>query len=84
MGTDNITIKEIFAGQLWEASMVKDILENNGIQAFLQNEYLGNIVPFQVAAGGMNPVKVVVSSLDYDAALLLVNEFNEKNEGIDE
>lgn len=67
---------EVYAGELWQATMVKNILEDNNIQAFLENEYLGSIAPWRVEAGGLNPVKVIVSSLDIDMAIKLIAEFN--------
>lgn len=67
---------EVFAGELWQATMIQNILEDNEIQVFLENELMGTIAPWRVVAGGFNPVKVVVSSLDYEQAIKLIEEFN--------
>ena len=41
---ENETI-EVFAGELWKAEMIKEILEDNGIYSFIKNEYIGSIAP---------------------------------------
>lgn len=74
---DKITLVEVYAGELWKATMIKNVLEDNNIQAFLENRLMGVIEPWVVSPGGFEPVKVVVSSSDYDKAMLLVKEFNQ-------
>ena len=34
---------EIFNGIIWQAQMVKNLLENSGIEAFLQDEIIGSL-----------------------------------------
>jgi hypothetical protein len=70
---------EVFAGTHWEASLVKSLLENAEIEAFLKDEIRGSTFPWQVTAGGVSAVKVVVSSKDLEKATLVVNEFNGNN-----
>jgi len=67
---------EVFSGELWKATMIKNILEDNSIPAFLNNEYLGSVAPYLVDAGGIPDVKVVVNSGQEETALKLVEEFN--------
>jgi len=67
---------EIYEGELWQATMLKNILEDNNIQAFLQDEFLGVIAPFIVQPGGSNAVKVFVSSENFSLAGKLVADFN--------
>lgn len=74
---DNLTLMEVFAGELWKATMIKNVLEDNNIQAFLQNSLMGILEPWVVSPGGVGPVKVVVPSTDYDKAMLLVEEFDQ-------
>jgi ERCC4-related helicase len=64
----------VFTGIVWEAEMVKNILENDGIQAFLNNEFVGTLAPWYTTPGP-GSVDVVVSGLDYEKAKLLVDEF---------
>lgn len=65
----------VFEGNDWEASMVKSLLNNAEIEAFLKDERMGVLAPWNVTAGGAGPVKVIVSNIDYDAALEVVAEF---------
>jgi hypothetical protein len=67
---------EVFAGELWQASMIRDLLEDNNIQAYLLNEHMSCIAPWRIEAGGFNPAKVIVSTLDYDSAQKIVTDFN--------
>lgn len=67
---------EVFAGELWQATMIQNILEDNQIQVFLENELMGTIAPWRVEAGGLNPVKVIVSNADFEQATKLIEEFN--------
>ncbi len=67
---------EVFAGELWQATMIKNILEDNNIRAFLNNEYLGTIAPYLADSGGMPNVTVMVNSHQREAALKLIEEFN--------
>ncbi|WP_428329469.1 DUF2007-related protein [Mucilaginibacter sp.] len=73
---DEIKPVEVFEGQLWEATMLKNALDDNNIPAFLRDELLGVIAPYLVEAGGSNAIKVFVSSENIDAAIKLVKEFN--------
>ena len=65
----------VFEGNDWEASMVKSLLNNAEIEAFLKDERMGVLAPWNVTAGGAGPVKVIVSNIDDDQALEVVAEF---------
>ena len=45
---DDIKLVQVFAGEHWQATMIQNILENNDIQAFLENELMGTIAPWRV------------------------------------
>jgi len=75
MEKQNIKIIEIFSGSSWEAGMVKNLLENAGIKAFLKDEIIGTQNPVWRPGFG---VRVVISNLDYDKAKLVIEEY-EKN-----
>ena len=66
---------EVFAGSSIQAGFIKSVLEDNEIQVFLYNEFMGSIAPWRVEAGGLNPVKVMVSSEDQVTALKVIEEF---------
>lgn len=79
MRTNNeIVPVEIFSGTIWQAEMVKSLLENADIETFLKDENTGTLAPWYTAPGGAGSVKVVVSSSDFDKARLIVEEY-EKN-----
>jgi hypothetical protein len=65
-------IIEVFEGSLFQSQMVVNLLENEGIEAFLRDEILGTRSPTWRSAGG---VKVIVSSLDFDKAKSVVDEY---------
>jgi len=69
---------EVFAGTIMQAEMLKSLLEDSEIEAFLNDEAMGTIAPWYTSAGGSASVKVVVSKSDYEEAMLVVAEF-EKN-----
>ncbi|MBN1414733.1 MAG: DUF2007 domain-containing protein [Bacteroidales bacterium] len=75
---DEIRSVIVFAGTTWEASIVKSLLENAEIQAFLKDDIYGTVEPWVVAPGGAGAVKVVVSSADAEKARQVVDEY-EKN-----
>jgi len=65
-------IVEIFAGDLFQAQMAKNLLENSGVESFLKDEIIGTRSPIWGPGGG---VRVMVSDSDYDRARLIVDEF---------
>ncbi len=67
----------IFTGHAWESEMLVNILEGEGIKAFINNEVVGTLFPFY-STPGMGAVKVVVSQNDAEKAKPLVEDF-EKN-----
>jgi hypothetical protein len=70
-----INMIEIFAGTPWQAGMVKSLLENAEIEAFLADEIIGTLSPWWADAGGAGPVKVFISNLDYDIAREIVQDY---------
>ncbi len=73
---DNQTeLVAIYVGEQWQATIVKELLNDNGINAFIENELMGSIAPWQIAAGGMASVTVMIASSDYTLAKPLVDEF---------
>jgi uncharacterized protein (DUF1330 family) len=64
---------ELYEGTLFECQMIKNLLENEGIESDLNNEIIGtrggNI--FRQEGG----VKVIVTDDNYDKARMIVIEF---------
>jgi hypothetical protein len=67
----DMTLIEIFDGTLFQARMVKNLLENEGIESFLKDEIIARSPIFRPGGG----VRVMISELDYEKAKLVVNEF---------
>ncbi|HAN19561.1 MAG: hypothetical protein A2X13_15045 [Bacteroidetes bacterium GWC2_33_15] len=73
-----VEIIEIFAGTTWQTAIVKSLLENAGIKAFLKDGILGTLTPWWTSPGGASPIKIFISNADYENAKLIVEEY-EKN-----
>ena len=76
-------MKEVFSGTYLEAMNVRNLLENDGITVFAQNEYLSNIDPWGVAAGGLNPVKLQVDELDMVKSKKIIFDYLEGNNSLE-
>jgi hypothetical protein len=74
----NNDLVKIFAGNPWQAGMVRSLLENAEINSFLKDEIIGNLYPWYTGAGGTASVSVFVASSDYTNAKIVVEEY-EKN-----
>ena len=68
---------EIFAGSSMEAEIVRSLLKDAEIAAFLKNEIMGTLAPWHTSPSGVNPVKILVSSKDLDKALQFVKKYQE-------
>ncbi len=66
---------EIYRGNPVDSEMVTEILNDNGIIASMTNKIMGNLAPFYVAAGGLDPVGVEIFARDKDKALELIEAF---------
>lgn len=71
----NIKAVALFSGTLWEAELLKSLLENADIEAYLKDEIIGTNFPWHASGGGAAPIKVTVSSLDYEKALAVLEDF---------
>jgi hypothetical protein len=71
---DENTLIEIFSGKDWQAEMVKNILENEGIESFLKDEIMGSLYP----PNAVGDTKVMISSLDYYKAKILVDKYENR------
>ena len=76
MKTNNeIEPVEVFAGTAVQAGLVKSLLENAEIEAYLKDEYTGVLYPWHTTPGGVGAVKVFVSSVDQEKAQMVVDEY---------
>jgi hypothetical protein len=67
---------EIYKGNPINSEIIKDIFNDNGIIASMNNQMMGSIAPFYVSAGGINPVGVEIFARDREKALALIDAFN--------
>ena len=74
---DESTPVEVYAGTQWEALIVKSLLENAEIEAFIKDGTMGTLNPWHASSGGANPVKVIVSGWDRERAMDIVREFEQ-------
>ncbi len=68
----NLAPHEVFAGTAWEAGLLKSILEDNDIEAIIQqaSSLPWNIMPTEAAS-----MKVFVAYEDFEQAEAIVEEF---------
>lgn len=62
--TEDQDFQVVFAGKITEADLVKFVLEEVGIKAWLENEQVGTTIP----VGSMQEVRVVVTAGDTERA----------------
>lgn len=74
---DELNPVEVFAGTAWQAGLLKSMLEDNELEAFLGDEILGNYTPWHSAAGSAGAVRVFVAQNDYDSAKIIVDQYYE-------
>ena len=70
----------IYCGSIVQADLLKCLLAGEGIEAFLQDEFIGSIAPYTAAAGGAGAVKVLVAHWDIDQARAIVEDFIRAND----
>jgi len=68
---------EVFAGTPIDAGMIQSLLEQEGIEAFIENELMGSIAPWYVTPGGSGAAKVVVAGQDYEKALQIIGDYGQ-------
>ncbi|MGH2644972.1 MAG: DUF2007-related protein [Chitinophagaceae bacterium] len=66
---------EVFSGNSWEASMVKNLLENEGIFSFVKNDVLGRTPVWSSGTAGNMGISVMVSEMDIETAKKIVDAF---------
>jgi len=67
---------EIFRGSYIEAMNIKNLVENNGISAFIANECMSNIQPWSVSAGGNAPAILKVLEKDMAYSKVIIDRYN--------
>ncbi len=68
---DKSKLIEVFKGSLWEAEMVKSLLDNAAVESVLKDGMVVNVVLPATAV----EVKVLVNESNFEAAREVVREF---------
>ena len=63
-------MKEVFEGSLWEAELVKGLLQAEKVECMLRDETLGAVTSPYLTSGGN--VKILVNDEDYQRASRIV------------
>ena len=67
----------VFAGSVFDATLAKNLLEGAHIEAFLQDEQMGRLIPFYLSAMSAGAVKVAVRPADADEARIVLSATDE-------
>ncbi len=62
-------MKEVFEGSLWEAEIVKGLLQSEGLDCMMRNETLGVVTSPYLSSGN---VKILVNDEDFRQARQVV------------
>lgn len=68
----SLTPYEVFEGSPWEAGLLKSILEDNEIEAIIQQ---ASALPMNIWPTDTATMKVYVAQKDFDQAKAIVDEF---------
>lgn len=63
-------MKEVFEGSLWEAEVVKGLLQSVGISCLLRDETMGAVTSPYLTLGGI--VKILVQEDDFENAKQII------------
>ena len=69
-GTDNGKLVQVFAGTLWEAELVKGLLDSNAIPCAIEDYSIGVVTSPYLPGGG--DVVVVVNEADEEQATKVI------------
>ena len=68
----------VWSGTVWEAGLLKTVLENEEIETFLKDEIMGTLNPWWTSPGGAGSVSMVVSKGNEAKALIIIKEFERR------
>jgi Putative prokaryotic signal transducing protein len=68
MRTDDFAV--VYSGNIVQADLLKSVLDDSGIQAMLEDEYIGRMYPYAIPGG----VKVIVPNAELDEARRIVEK----------
>lgn len=65
----------VYSGTFAQVAIVKSLLENAEIDAFLKDEIMGTLMPWWTDPGGASPIKLFVPKEDYEKAILVIEDY---------
>jgi hypothetical protein len=65
----------VFSGSQMEIAIIQTLLEDNEIEFFLQDEFIGTMAPWYAEGGGAGSVKIVVADSDVEKAQVVIEEY---------
>ena len=71
----------IFAGSVFDATLVRNLLEGAQIEAFLLDEQMARLIPFYLSAMSAGAVKVAVRPADAEEARIVLSATDEPMPG---
>ena len=75
---------DLFRGTYFEAMNIRNLLENEKIEVFTQNENMSTIEPWVVTSWGSNPVILKVNNEDFENAKKIIEDYQNGNLKINE
>ncbi|NCC73176.1 MAG: hypothetical protein EOM06_07230 [Sphingobacteriia bacterium] len=76
---ENFKPTAVFSGTLWQAEIIKDMLMDNDIEAYLGDEIWGMDAPIQSAPEAVGSVSVFVDREDREEAKIVVERYYEED-----
>lgn len=76
--TENLKPVEVFSGTAWQAEIIREMLSDNEIEAYLGDEIWGMDAPMQSAPGTLGTVRVFVDREDLQDAKVVVERYYEE------
>ena len=77
MPEDDLVV--VYSGDSISSGIIKGLLEDAGITAFLQDEFMGTIFPYLITGSGTGAVKVVIAKSDLEQANSIIQEFSSES-----
>lgn len=71
---DKTKLVEVYKGSLWEAELLKTRLDDCGIECALKDGHVVNVVLPAAAV----EVRVLVNEVDFESAMVVVRDYEER------
>lgn len=69
------TMTCVYSGLPIDCYMIRSLLNDYGIEVYLQDECMGTIAPWYASPGGVGAVRLMVANDDADDAWKVVDEY---------